>query len=257
ILIKLTDGLSLLCIFISIYLLYQASSFALFLLTNTFKVLKPALIEINDKTGLEIQSHIQKKDRKVSAVAFSINRKAIPMLPHVSSSESNIDIIDIVTHNIQFEDVTSNGIKLGLTKKYIYELLGRFKLNKITNVFDLVIYKVKQGHKILNIEGYIWTLLTKRTIEQTTSSNAKRELVEIIKEAQDDIRRKILIACAEIIDPITFISIAKTLKIITIKEIDEEIVVTIFIDYKFIFQKEFLLERRIGDKINIKDKKYL
>ena len=148
-------------------------------------VLKPAVQEINKITDLEIDILTTRKERKVSAIAFNIVRKAIPISSQLELFGDDIDAIELMTRQVELESLNSQGEKLHLNTEQIKHFLSSYEPKQILNTFNLVLEKIKLGQKIYNVNGYIWTLLDKGLTENQTSEDIKSSMLALEHKQQN------------------------------------------------------------------------
>jgi len=237
-------------------------------------VLKPAVKEINEKTDLKIEQLVKKTGRKVVATAFKIERQLPSQSQQLEMLENTPDMFSLVTKQMELENIVGKGAKLGLKEEQINKFLREYNINEVSEVFDILLTKIKQNNKIKNISGYIWTLLDRGVIESPTfeevhsnllqletqqkhekEDEIKQQIIQIIQEEQDEVRKKVLITCAEIIDSHHFIKMAETMRVVSYEQNLEEILLCVFMDYKCIITKKHKLERALEEKFTVENKK--
>ena len=237
-------------------------------------VLKPAIKEINEKTDLRVEQLVKKMGRKVTALAFKIERCLSPQSRQLDMLEDTPDMFSLVTKQMELENIIGKGVKLGLKEEQISKFLQEYSMNEVSEVFDILLIKIKKGDKINNISGYIWTLLDKGVVEAVTSEEVhskmlaledqqkqeiiekvEKQAIELMKNEQDLTRQKVLMSCVEVVGAMNLLKMSETLKVESLKEDSEEILLSILIDYKYIIAKEYELERALAEKFTVKGKK--
>lgn len=244
-------------------------------------ILKRAVAEVNHNTDLEVLvlPHKEGKNnsRKISAISFQVTRKIEPLIPQMElfdDTEKEIDVIDLVTRKVEFNNLIGLGSKLNIDEEQVFQYLKEYSVEDTFSAFSLILEKVKRGIKIDNIGGYIWVILDKGITRVQSSDDVRSKVLEletqqkqvvenettqqvsrIIQEEQDEIRKKVLVVCTEVIDLAHFMRMAETMRVVSYEQNPEEVLLCVFIDYKSIITKRHKLERALEEKFAIENKK--
>lgn len=138
------------------------------------KIIKPAIKEINNKTDLEVGIVTKKVGNKVIEIAFKIVRNSSQL--QLEMFEGDIDALDLIKKQIEFENNLGKGKVLSVSEEQIKKLISSYGLTVVSKALDIVISKLKNGEKVANIGGYLYTLLDKGIVENSSVEGVKTRL---------------------------------------------------------------------------------
>lgn len=159
---------------------------------STFKefnrqVLKMSVAEINAGTDLIVDYKLVRKSRKVEGITLYIQRKIIRTEEQIPlfHQENNTDIIKYIRDTIEGQDMVCKAHELGIDEQQVSAMSKKFDVSTINDALDLLHDRIKSGHKIDNLAGYLWTILENGVFKIAASDEVSQQL------AQKDLFKKL------------------------------------------------------------------
>lgn len=140
-------------------------------------VLRKSIDEVNNETDLSISNEIVKQGRQVIGVVFEISKKtgsASKYEPTITNTELN--------SRSQFIDerVANKAEAMGIAQEALIPVLRDHDTAEVLKGLDTIHDKIKKGHKINNVIGYLMKVLEQGIYKEISSE----EISQAINQAQ-------------------------------------------------------------------------